>query len=42
VTGLRVVNTIAEVREAHDATRRAGGRVGLVPTMGYLHAGRLP
>lgn len=34
-----VVSTIASVRAATDAARLGGGRVGLVPTMGYLHAG---
>jgi pantoate--beta-alanine ligase len=34
-----VVRTIAEVREAVRAARRAGDPVGLVPTMGALHAG---
>ncbi len=35
----RVLRTIDEVRAACDATRRAGGSVGFVPTMGYFHAG---
>jgi pantoate--beta-alanine ligase len=34
-----VVTTVAEVRAAVDAARRAGKTVGLVPTMGALHAG---
>ena len=34
-----VVTTIAEARAAVDAARRAGKTVGLVPTMGALHAG---
>lgn len=34
-----VVATIAEVRAAVAAARRAGKTVGLVPTMGALHAG---
>jgi pantoate--beta-alanine ligase len=33
------VATIAEVRAACDAARAAGRRVGLVPTMGFLHEG---
>jgi pantoate--beta-alanine ligase len=36
---MKVVHTIDAVRELHDACRHGGGRVGLVPTMGYLHAG---
>ena len=36
---MKVVHTIAEVRAACDAARAAGRRVGLVPTMGYLHEG---
>ena len=35
----RVLRTIDEVRATCDATRRGGGSVGLVPTMGYFHAG---
>src|SRR5690242_1220856 len=34
-----VVTTIAEVRAAVAAARRAGKTVGLVPTMGALHEG---
>ena len=36
---MKVVGTIAEVRAATDAARAAGGSVGLVPTMGFFHAG---
>ncbi|HEX5616414.1 MAG TPA: pantoate--beta-alanine ligase, partial [Acidimicrobiia bacterium] len=36
---MKVVHTIAEVRALADAARRDGSRVGLVPTMGYLHEG---
>ena len=36
---MRILHTIAAVRAAHDAARAAGQTVGLVPTMGYLHAG---
>jgi pantoate--beta-alanine ligase len=35
---MQVCRTIAELRQAR---RRAAGAVGLVPTMGYLHAGHL-
>jgi pantoate--beta-alanine ligase len=34
-----VANSIAEVRAATEEARRAGQRIGFVPTMGALHAG---
>jgi pantoate--beta-alanine ligase len=36
---VKVLTTISSVRAAADEARGAGGSVGLVPTMGYLHAG---
>ena len=36
---MKLLHTIAEVRHLHDEARRDGKRVGLVPTMGYLHDG---
>ncbi len=36
---MQVLTTIAETRAALDEARRAAKSVGLVPTMGYLHAG---
>ena len=34
-----LITTIAELRTRLDSIRAGGGRVGLVPTMGALHAG---
>jgi pantoate--beta-alanine ligase len=36
---VQVIETIEGFRKALDAERHAGRTVGLVPTMGYLHAG---
>ena len=36
---MKIVETVAEVREQVQAWRREGLSVGLVPTMGYLHEG---
>lgn len=36
---MKVIRHPSEMREFREQNRRAGGRVGLVPTMGYLHEG---
>lgn len=36
---MEVVRGVPEVRQAVEAARRGGRKLGLVPTMGYLHAG---
>ena len=38
---MRVVKTVRELQQLADAERAAGHRIGLVPTMGALHAGHL-
>jgi pantoate--beta-alanine ligase len=38
---LTVVETIAEVRQLVQSARAGGARIGLVPTMGALHAGHV-
>lgn len=36
---MKIVKTVSEIREIIKEWRKAGYSIGLVPTMGYLHAG---
>jgi len=38
---MQLVRSIAGMQRLADGWRRRGVRIGLVPTMGYLHAGHL-
>lgn len=38
---MELINTIAALRDRLEPHRRLGRRIGLVPTMGYLHAGHM-
>ncbi|WFU11006.1 pantoate--beta-alanine ligase [Rhizobium sp. CB3090] len=38
---METISTIAALRERLSVYRKAGKRIGLVPTMGYLHAGHM-
>jgi pantoate--beta-alanine ligase len=38
---MQIVSSVAAMQRLAQKWKRAGGRIGLVPTMGYLHAGHL-
>ena len=38
---MRTVRSVGELRDALAPERRAGRSIGLVPTMGFFHAGHL-
>ena len=38
---MRIVKTLKQLRHIIDKNRRAGHKIGFVPTMGYFHEGHL-